>query len=150
MTKFKTMLAAATMAVTISLAAPVPAMAQEFPLVAGEYTDMSAITIKDGGGMAYAEFLASEWVANQEFAKSQGWISDYKIYANVDARDGEPDLYLTVTYPSVPDAAENERRGAAYRAWRSKTDAQLEAESSDRAEFRTQRGSMMLQEYRPR
>ncbi len=148
MTKFKTLLVIATMAVALPMGTS--AIAQQYPLVGGEYTDMTGITIKDGGGLAYAEWLASEWQADQEFAKSQGWISDYKIYASVNPRDDEPDLYLVITYPSVPDAAESERRSDAYLAWKSKTDAQLEAASANRAEFRTVRGSMMLQEYRPR
>lgn len=148
MTKFKTLLAVASMAVALPMATS--AMAQQFPLVAGEYTDMTGITIKDGGGLAYAEWLASEWRADQEFAKSQGWISDYKIYASVNRRDGEPDLYLVITYPSVPDATVSEQRSDAYLAWKRTTDAQLEAASANRAEFRTVRGSMMLQEYRPR
>lgn len=142
------------LATAIMVASPVmlttAAVAQEFPLAGGEYSDMTGITIKDGGGMAYATYLAGEWVKEQEFAKSQGWISDYKIYSNVDARDGEPDLYLMVTYPSVPDAAEGERRGEVYRAWAKKTDAQLAAEAGNRAEFRTIRGEMMLQEWTKR
>ena len=142
------------LATAVMVASPVmlttAAAAQEFPLKGGEYSDMTGITVKDGGAMAYAEYLATTWAANQEFAKSQGWITDYRIFSNVDARDGEPDLYLMITYPSVPDAAENERRAKAYRAWAKKTDAQLRQEAGNRAEFRTERGSMMLQEWTKR
>ena len=144
------MMAASVALVAAPLALPTAAAAQEFPLVGGAYSDLTGITIKDGGGGAYAEYLATAWAANQEFAKSQGWISDYKIFSNVNARDGEPDLYLMVTYPSVPDAAEGERRSNAYRAWAQKSDAQLEAEAGNRAEFRTVRGEMMLQEWTKR
>lgn len=77
------------------LALATPAMADEFPLVAGDYTTMTGIYIQDGGSVSYATYLANEWKKNQDFAKSKGWISDYKIYFNVDARDGEPNLYLT-------------------------------------------------------
>ncbi len=143
----KTMMMAASVAL---VALPTIASAQDFPLVGGEYSDMTGITVKDGGGMAYATYLADQWVKNQEFAKSQGWISDYRIFRNVDARDGEPDLYLMVTYPSVPTAAENERRGKVYREWAKKTDAQLRQEAGNRAEFRTERGTMMLQEWSKR
>lgn len=144
------MMAASVALVSAPMALPTVAAAQESPLVRGEYSDLSGITVKDGGGLAYAEYLATTWVANQEFAKSQGWISDYKMFANVDARDGEPDLYLMVTYPSVPDAAEGERRGKVYREWAKKTDAQLRKEAGNRAEFRTTRGTMMLQEWTKR
>lgn len=123
------------------------AMAQEFPLVPGNYTSMSGIFIQDGGTLAYAKFLADQWAKEQEFAKSKGWISDYKIYINVDARDGEPNVYLTQTYAYVPGGAEMEKRNKEYEAWSKKSDAQLDAESGDRAKYRTQRGTMMLQEY---
>nr|WP_156167362.1 hypothetical protein [Aurantiacibacter marinus] len=141
------LMAASAALVAAPAVLPGVAAAQDFPLVGGEYTSMTGITIEDGGGLAYANYLASEWARNQEFAKSNGWISDYRIYSNVDARDGEPDLYLMVTYPSVPDAAESERRGNEYRAWREMTDAQMEAAAGDRAEYRTVRGTMVLQEY---
>lgn len=129
------------------IALPTSAMAQEFPLVAGDYTSISGIFIQDGGTLAYAQFLAGQWAKNQEFAKSKGWISDYKIYINVDARDGEPHVYLSQTYSSVPTGAELEKREKEMAAWSKKTDAQLDTEAGDRAKFRTQRGTMMLQEY---
>ncbi|MEP3050131.1 MAG: hypothetical protein ABJP48_02420 [Erythrobacter sp.] len=150
MTKFKSMLAAAAIAVTLPLGAP--AMAQDFPLVAGEYTEVAGIFVNDGGEFRYAQHLADQWVTVQEFAKSQGWISDYKIMININPRDGEPHIYLTTTFASLPDAAEQARRTAAYAAWdeRSRSQEQLIAESGNRAEYRTVQGSMLLQEYTPR
>jgi hypothetical protein len=144
----KSMMMAASVAL---LAAPVvlptAAAAQEWPLIEGEYSNVSGIFIKDGGSLKYAQFLAQEWVKNQEFAKSQGWISGYKMFYNVHARDGEPHIYLMVTFPSIPDAAESERRAAAYDAWSKKTETQYAAEAGNRAEYRTQKGTMMLQEF---
>lgn len=148
MTKFKTMLAAATMALTLPMAAPVAA--QDFPLVEGEYTQVSGIFVNDGAEYKYAEHLADQWVASNEFAKSQGWISDYKIYWNVNPRAGEPNIYLTVTFANWADAAENERRNAAYAAWAERSNEELAAESGNRAEYRTLMSSMLLQEYTPR
>lgn len=142
----KIMLAGA-MLMGVPTAISTTAMAQEFPLVAGDYTSISGIFIQDGGNLAYAQFLAGEWAKQQEFAKSKGWISDYKIYINVDARDGEPNVYLTQTYANVPSGADIEKRNKEWEAWAKKSDAQMDAESGDRAKFRTQRGTMMLQEY---
>jgi len=142
----KIMLAGA-MLMSAPTAISISAMAQEFPLVAGDYTSISGIFIQDGGNVAYAQFLAGEWAKQQEFAKSKGWISDYKIYINVDARDGEPNVYLTQTYANVPSGADMEKRNKEWEAWAKKSDAQMDAESGDRAKFRTQRGTMMLQEY---
>ena len=138
---------AAAMLMAAPSALSTPAMAQDFPLVAGDYTSISGIFVQDGGTVAYAQFLADQWAKNQEFAKSKGWISDYKIYLNVDARDGEPNIYLTQTYRNIPNGAEMEKRDKEWAAWSKKSDAQMETESGDRAKFRTQRGTMMLQEY---
>lgn len=141
------MMVASAALVTVPTAS---AMAQEFPLVAGDYTDVGGIYIKDGGTLKYAQFLAGEWKKNQEFAKSQGWISDYKIYINWHPRDGEPNVYLMSTFASLPDAAESERRDKVYDAWAKKSIAQQNAESGDRAEYRTVKSSMLLREYKPR
>lgn len=139
------------MAGALLIAAPTAlstsAMAQQFPLVAGDYTSLSGIYIEDGGTLAYAQFLAGQWATNQAFAKSKGWISDYKIYINVDARDGEPHVYLSTTYRDIPSGAEMEKRNKEWEAWSKKSDAELDAEAGDRAKFRKQRGTMMLQEY---
>jgi hypothetical protein len=149
----KTMKLIARMMMTgaVLIAAPVawsvPAAAQEFPLVAGDYTSVSGIFVEDGGTLAYARHLAGAWAKEQAFAKSKGWISDYKIYINVDARDGEPNVYLTTTYRDIPNGAESERRQKEWAGWSKKSDAQMDVESSDRAKFRKLRGTMMLQEY---
>ena len=139
-----------TFATAIMVAAPValstPAMADEFPLISGDYTTMTGIYIEDGGTLAYAKYLASEWKKNQDFAKSKGWISDYKIYYNVDPRDGEPSMYLTRTFPSWPSGAEMEKRSKEWEEFDKRTNAQLDAESGNRAKFRKVTGSMTLQE----
>lgn len=44
------------------------------------------------GAMAYANFLASTWKADQEYAKSKGWIKSYMVMSNVHGCKGEPDL----------------------------------------------------------
>jgi len=64
------------------------ASAQEWPLVQGNYWEVTGIDIKDGGGLKYAQFLAGEWKNNLEFSKSQGWIKDYMIFSNLYARSG--------------------------------------------------------------
>lgn len=145
---FRTVLAAATIALAVPAAAP--AFAQEFPLKPGEYVQMNGIYVKDGGDLKYAEWLATEWKRFQEYAKSQGWISDYGIYANVNRRDGEPNLYLVIQFTSLPDAAEQERRDKAFDAWTRTTVAEQVAASGNRAEYRTVMSSMLLQEYTPR
>lgn len=145
----KTALAAATIALAVPAASP--ALAQEYPLKAGEYVEMTGIVVEDGeGGLKYAEWLATEWKRFNEYSKSQGWISDYGIYANVNARPGEPDVYLVVQFASLPDAAEQERRGKAFDEWSRTTIRDQAIASGNRAEYRTAVSSMLLQEYMPR
>lgn len=142
-------LALAAMAMTLPLAAPLAA--QDYPLAAGEYVQMNGIDVEDGeGALKYAQWLATEWKRFQEHAKAQGWITDYGIYANVNARAGEPDLYLVTTFASLPDAAEQERRDRAFDAWSKTTVQQQAAASGNRATYRTVVSSMLLQEYKPR
>ena len=148
MKAMKTLFVGAAMMVAAAMVTP--AMAQEFPLVAGDYADVGGIFVKDGGTLKYAMHIAGDWKKNQEFAKSQGWITGYKIYINENPRDGEPNVYLMTTFASLPDAAESERRGKAYEAWAKTTNAQRDAASGNRAEYRTGKGSMLLREYKVR
>lgn len=137
--------AAGLVALTVGATA-IPAKAQNSPADPGQYVEMSMIDVADGGGMQYMTYLANEWRKNQEFAKSKGWITDYSVLGNINARPGEPDLYLSVTFPSMVDAAEQLRRQTAWRDHMKKSDTQLGAESGDRSKYRTVMGSMLMQQ----
>jgi hypothetical protein len=130
----------------MALAVPVPAAAQNYPLVAGDYIEMSMIEILPGGGYDYAVYIANQWRKQQEYAKSQGWISDYRVYTNVYNRDGEPDIYLVTRLKKIPDGPEVERQAEAFRKFMAQSDQQLVAASGDRAKVRKLRGTMLLQE----
>jgi hypothetical protein len=122
------------------------ATADEWPLAPGNYWEVTGVKMKDGGGLAYANFIASEWRDNQEFAKSKGWVKSYMILSNVNGRAGEPDLYLVTVTEDIPSAATSEKRQDEYMAWKKKTLAQMEKESGNRAEFREVVSSLLLQE----
>ena len=126
------------------------ASAQEWPLVQGNYWEVTGIDIKDGGGLKYAQFLAGEWKENLEFSKSQGWIKDYMIFSNVYARADEPNLYLVTITESIVSGAESEKRQDAYMAWRKKTLEQMQSESGNRAEYREVMSDSLLQELKIR
>ena len=130
--------------VTLALASP--AIAEEWPLAPGDYTEITGIDIADGGDLAYAKFVAGQWADNQKFAMSKGWIKSYNIYYNVHKRKGEPTMFLSVTYSDWPDNAEQEARNKAYQEYMKRSNAQLDAESGDRAKFRTVLGTTLLQE----
>ena len=142
------LLLAAFFATPIALALASPAAAQNSPFDYGDLTDVTGIDILDGGGMEYSNYLAREWRKSQEFAKSQGWISDYKVYSNMYPREGEADLYLMITYAKMPDAAEAMRRDDAYRAYMKKNDTQMATESGNRGKFRKVTSQMLLGEMK--
>jgi hypothetical protein len=122
----------------------------QWPLVLGDYWEVTGIDLKDGGSLKYAEWLASEWKDNLEFSKSKGWIKDYKIFSNVHARANEPDLYLVTITESLVSAAEDDKRFEEFRAWKKKTIAQMQTESGNRAEYREALGDSLLRELKVR
>ena len=129
------------------LAVSLPATAQdENPWKAGNYWNVSGIHVKDGGGLKYAQYLATEWVKTQEYAKSQGWISDFMVLSNTHPREGEPNLYLITIAPSLPSSDEADKRGRMMREFNKTTIAQMQAQSAGRAEIRELGSQMQLRQ----
>jgi hypothetical protein len=122
------------------------AFAQEWPLVGGDYWEVTGIHIMDGGGLKYANFLADDWRKNAEFAQSKGWIKGYKVMSNVHARKGEPDLYLISIIDSVVSGPEGEKRQQEYMEWQEKSMEQMAKESGNRAEYREVMSTVLLQD----
>jgi opacity protein-like surface antigen len=139
---------AAMLAVPFAVALSAPAAAQNYPFTPGDYEEVAMIDVSDGGGVAYANYLATTWKKNQEFAKSKGWITGYQVLSNVYNRPGEPDLYLVTSFTNLPDAAEDERRNQAYRDFMKQSDAEMDAASGDRTKFRTILGSFLLRQMK--
>lgn len=131
-----------------SLLMSAPVMAQSFPADPGQFWDVTGIDLMDGGGLAYMRWLATEWKKDQEFAKSKGWISDYKILSNNYNREGEPDLYLITIYDDLPNAAESIQQRKEYFDWQAKSLEKLNEESGNRVEMRKVMGTSMLQELK--
>lgn len=121
------------------------ALADEWPLVQGDYWEVTGIDIKDGGGFKYAKWLAEEWRKDLKFAKSKGWIKDYIVLSNVHNRSDEPDLYLIRVVENVPSGAEGEKRTKEYLDWQTKSIEKMAGESGNRAEYRTVMSTSLLQ-----
>lgn len=136
---------AAIAVASLTLAFAAPALAQSDPMVGGEFVDVSSVTIDDGHYLDYANFLAATWRAQQEYSKSQGWITGYEVLANAYKRAGEPDLILVVRYKDVPNAVEGDRRNKMFLDHMKATDAQMEVASGNRAKYRHLVGSQMWQ-----
>ena len=92
-----------------------------------------------------AEYLAGEFRKRNDFSKSKGWIKDYKIFANVNPRDGEPDLYLVTVFDHMTTPAEDIQREKEMNAFMAQTTRQGAAGSAHRATYRKLRGDMLVQ-----
>ena len=64
----------------------------------GNVVAVSEVHIKPGMFNAYINDLNNVWRKYIEEQMKDGSVVGYNVFANVAARDGEPDLYLTVTY----------------------------------------------------
>ena len=122
------------------------ALAQEWPLAGGDYWTVTGIDTKDGGDYKYAQWLASEWKKNSEFAVSKGWPKGYKVFYNVHNRKGEPDIYLVRIFERMPTSAEGEARYQEYMEWAKKSEEQMQSESGNRAEYREVMSTVLLNE----
>ena len=118
----------------------------ENPWKAGNYWNMTGIHVKDGGGLKYAQYLATEWVKTQEYSKSQGWISDFMVLSNTHPREGEPNLYLITIAASLPSSDEADKRSRMMREFNKTTLAQMQAQSAGRAEIRELGSQMQLRQ----
>jgi hypothetical protein len=124
------------------------ALADEFPMIPGDFWEVTGVQLKDGGALAYANFLATEWKADQEFAKSKGWIKGYMVLGNDYPRKGEPDLYLIVISDHIATGPEGDKRNDEYKAWKKKTEAQMQKEQGNRLEIREIGSNWLLQELK--
>ena len=64
----------------------------------GNVVSVTEVHIKPGMFNAYVNDLNSLWRKFNEEQKKDGDIVSYAMFSNTYAREGEPDLYLTVTY----------------------------------------------------
>ncbi|MEO2265964.1 hypothetical protein V1358_01270 [Pseudoalteromonas sp. YIC-656] len=120
----------------------------EPPFIGGNYWEVTGIKIADGAGLKYSKWLASEWRKNADFAVEKGWLVSYSIISNVHARHDEPDLYIVRVFENMASVAENEKRRAEYLAWAKKSMEKMQAESGNRAEYRTVMSTALLQEMK--
>ena len=124
----------------------VPVAAQELPIKSGNFWDVAAVTIDDGHGGDYADYLAGQYRKNMEFQKSKGWIKGYYILSNVNKRAGEPDLYLVTIFDHVTTPAEDIQREKEANAFLQQTTRQSMAGSGQRATYRHLGSDMLLQQ----
>jgi hypothetical protein len=135
---------AAIGAAALSLGLPTAAAAQEWPIEPGDFVDVSMIDIEDGHSLEYAQHLAGQWRKSSDFAKAQGWITDYQIWTNEYPREGEAEVWLVSWFPNMADKAELLRREKAFNDYMKTTAAAQQAASGKRATYRKLAGSILL------
>lgn len=138
---------AALGAAALAIAVPQAVSAQsEWPIEPGDFVEVSMIDIEDGHSLEYAQHLAGEWRKSSDYAKGQGWITNYQIWTNEFPRAGEADVWLVTWFPTMADKAEALRREKAYNDYMKTTAAAQQAASGKRATYRKLAGTMLLRD----
>lgn len=112
----------------------------------GPLWQAAQIYVEDGQTQKYADWLATTWTSNQEFAKSQGWLMEYHILLSINAREGEPNIVLLTRFNDFPSAAEVERRQGLMAKHTGQDPHQTAAASGTRTSMRKQMGSVLYRE----
>ncbi|HEX6071524.1 MAG TPA: hypothetical protein VFY95_00760 [Sphingomicrobium sp.] len=143
----KLLICAAALAIAATSA---PAIAQQSSYKLGPLWTAARIDVEDGQYENYLDWLMKVWADNQAFAKSQGWILDYYVLDNVNARDGEPDLILITRFADFPSVAEIDRRNAIINERMKQDDHSADAASGQRTKMRRQMGTVLYRELQKR
>ena len=64
----------------------------------GYVVQVTEVHTKDGMFNAYINDLSNVWRKFMEAQKEEGHVISYGMYSNVNPREGEPNLFLTVTF----------------------------------------------------
>ena len=123
-----------------------PAIAQQSSMKPGAMWTAGRIDVADGQMQNYMDYLTKTWMANQEFAKSQGWLLDYHVLQSVNPRDGEPNIVLITRFADMPTAAEADRRNDILNKRMSQDDHAAASASGGRNTMRKQMGSVLYRE----
>ena len=138
--------AALCAAAAAAFAVAMPLAAQDVSYTPGTYWEISMIDVEDGKEEEYMDYLAAQYKRSQDFAKSKGYIKDYRILANNNRRAGEPDLYLVTIFDRMTTPAEDQAREKEMNAYMAQTSRQADSNSGSRAKYRKLGGNMLLQE----
>jgi len=126
----------------------VPAFAQDHTRgwENGPVMVVSEVHTKPGMFNAYINDLNNVWRKFQEAQKADGYVLDYGVFVNPSPREGEPDLFLTVTYANWAafDVGTEYFEKQSEKLMGSLED--MRDATINRAELRTLGGSMTLQQ----
>lgn len=123
-----------------------PALSQQSSVKPGGLWTAARIDVSDGKYESYMDYLVRTWIPNQEFAKSQGWISDYHVLDSTNPRDGEPNVILITRFADFPSVPEMERRNKIMNDRMKADDHAQDAASGQRGTMRRLMGSVLYRE----
>ena len=113
----------------------------------GSYWSVTSVETKPGHFDDYIADLKSNWRKSLEIQKKEGHVLSYRMFSNVDQREGEPDLWLFVEHKSAGSAYDlpfDYWEKQAKQLWGSMDKGQ-EA-NIKRGEIRTIKSSVLLRE----
>lgn len=140
----KSFLMAAFFAGSMVLATPAPA--QEPSYTPGPYWVVQGVYLEDGQFENYMDYIADTYRRSQDFARQSGWITGYRIFANVNRRSDEPDLYLITEMPRLATPQEMVERERRMNEHMRQTTRQAEEASGQRVRMRRLGSNLLLQE----
>jgi hypothetical protein len=132
--KIRCLIAVALATATVSVS---PVQAQKSVADYGNYTDVSAIHVLPGQWENYMDYLKTNWLKQNEWSKSKGYIVSYRALAVTYPREGEPNLVLITEYKDMPSQAEQTRRGDEFAAYMKLDDHQMADAAVKRGPMRT-------------
>ena len=123
-----------------------PALAQQSSMKPGAMWTAARIEVADGQMQNYMDYLTRTWMANQDYAKSQGWLLDYHVLQSINPRDGEPNIILISRFKDMPSAAESERRNMLIEKRMQQDAHTADSASGARNTMRKLQGSVLYRE----
>ena len=87
----------------VLLLLPVSLFAQE-DYTWGSYWTVTSVETKPGHFDDYIADLKANWRKSLEMQKAEGHVLSYRMFSNVNGREGEPDLWLFVEHKSAGSA----------------------------------------------
>jgi len=138
--------AGAALAMTLTMGAAAPAMAQESSYKPGSVFEATSVKVMPGQFENYMDYLAGRWKTIQEFGKKEGVVLSYRVLAINNPRENEPTLILLVEYKDYETNAQREAFSKKLDAHLKETDRSAQVGNAERQKLREQKGSMELQE----
>jgi len=138
--------AALLLSVALSSAAFLTQAQESRPYREGPVTEISFVKVKPGKFDEYMAYLAGPYREYMEANKKAGTIVSYGIYGARPRNPGEPDLYLTTTYPNMAalDGLEDREAANINKVFGSRKQSMQKA--ADRESMREVLGSELVRE----